>query len=139
MTAIFIAVVIIAYILVFIFSLVCFFIAYKHSDYGVKDIYSYVFCFLVFGCLGFFVANHFALMTSDKSITLAMGYAAMPITQMSIAILSYPMIVLFKDKIGLKYPPVFLGILASAPLSFLLTSTLSFYYWQFLGDSYFGK
>lgn len=133
MTAIFLTILIVAHILIFIFSILAFVFAYKKSHYSSKDIYLFLGCFTLCGLLGFFIANHFAFLTSDKSVTLAMGYTAMPITQMSVTILSYPIVELLKQKMELNYAPVLFGIVASAPLSFLLTSTLSFYYWQLLG------
>ena len=122
------------HIILFALSLFFFSVFFKKENYKKAEALSFGVSFLSVGILGFFVANHFSFLSSDSSVLLAVGYTVVPITQVAICMLSYPVVKGF----NFKYPPLFFGVMASAPLSFFLSTTLTQTYWEFLGRNIYG-
>jgi len=138
MTAVLAAGIALFHIFIFIACVAIFVLFYKKDKYSKIEISIFTLTIALVGVIGFFIANHFALLSTDKSVLLAMGYTAIPITQMGMVLLSYPIITLLKERFNLRYPPIILGIIASAPFSYLLTTILSPTYWSYLGEKIYG-
>ena len=92
------------------------------------------------GALGFFCANQVAFASDDPSVMMTIGYTIVPITQASFAFLSYTTlyIVNSQTKKNIRFAPILLGIVTSAPISVLITTVLSQTYWNFLGKNIYG-
>lgn len=129
----------IIHLFIFITAVGLFYIFYKKQNYSKDQILWFCTTFILAAISGFFFANHFSFISTDSSLLLAIGYSIFPITQISLLLLSYPIIQLLNRKYKVKYAPVFLGIVASAPLSLLLMVTLAQFYWDFLGRSIYGQ
>lgn len=138
MTAIALSIMIIFHIMAFMLAGFFFYTFYKKEHYTKKELVTFISTLFGIGILGFFAANHFSFLSSDSSVLLAIGYSAFPITQIAALLLVYPVFIVIEEKYKLKFAPIFLGIIASAPFSFLLSGILTQHYWEFLGRSIYG-
>ncbi len=128
------------YIVLFIASLALFYVFYKKQNYKIKHIFQYVITIILASITGFIVANHMAMIGDNNSVVASIGYAAIPITQASILLISYS-VVQWMNKAAEKkiiYAPIFLGTVSSMSISFLMTLTVSKYYWAILGKNIYG-
>ena len=138
MTGIFAGIVAMVHLLIFVTAIIAFCLYYKKVNLEKSQILIFAGLALTFGVLGFFVANHFAFITKDSGVMMTVGYTAVPITQMGLSLMSYPLVYMLQTKFKVKYFVVLLGIVTSAPLSLLLAASFSQYYWEFLGKNIYG-
>lgn len=126
---------------VFIFVLACctFYFFYDKQGYRKSDFILFLGVTILSSLVGFLFANHYAFLSKDSSLLLSVGYACFPIAQGSMLLLSYPAIQLIKYKYSIRYAPIFLGIVASAPVSLLLVVSFAQFYWDFLGKNIYGR
>lgn len=113
---------------------------YKKENYTSKELTIYLITILSSTVIAFFIANQLALISDDPSVMMAIGYTVIPITQGSLAFLSYTIVNILNssESRNIRYAPVLLGIITSAPVSLLATSTLSEFYWNWMGLSIYG-
>jgi hypothetical protein len=126
---------------VFITSIALFTVFYKKENYGSSELITFISLIFIIGVVGFFTANQVAFISDDPSVLMSIGYSIIPITQASLALLSYSVLYLVntKTKKPIKFAPICLGIIGSAPVSVLSTTLFSQPYWTFLGKSIYGQ
>ncbi|MBT4792936.1 MAG: hypothetical protein HON90_15275 [Halobacteriovoraceae bacterium] len=130
----------IIHFIIFLGGIFLFYLIYKKENYYKKDIYTYIVCTLILSLVGFFVGNHLAMFTGDGGVMKSVGYTAIPITQISFALLAYASIqyINYNEKYQVRMGPYILAAMTSAPLSLLLAASISQSYWQLLGKSIYG-
>ena len=128
------------YLCVAIICLTAIFMLKKKDILSTSDLK--VFFYIGFGItvLDFFISNHLAMFTGDSSVLAAIGYSAVPITQASVALISYSLLQILNKKNNKenKYTPYLLGSGFSAACAYGVTAALSPMYWEFLGKTIYG-
>ncbi|MFT6633066.1 MAG: hypothetical protein ACJAS4_003035 [Bacteriovoracaceae bacterium] len=125
---------------IFIFSIFLFTVFFKKENYGRSELVTYLSIIMFVGMLGFFCANQITFASDDQSIMMTIGYTIVPITQASFAFFSYTVLYIInsKTKKNIRYAPILLGTITSAPVSVLMSTVLSQAYWNFLGKNIYG-
>ena len=129
----------ILYILISFFTIGMYVYVHRKEAYSKADLTIFILSTLFVTVVSFFVVNHLAISTSEATVMTSFGYSAVPITQFSLILLSYPMIQLLSMKgKKVKYGPVFFGIVLSTGLNYGATLLLATSYWEVLGVSIYG-
>ncbi len=134
-----IAIIGIAYILISIITIGMYVYVHRKQAYTRSDLSVFILTTFIITILSFFVVNHLAIFTSEATVMTSFGYSAVPITQFSLLLLSYPIVQILSSKgKSLKYGPIFFGIVLSAGLNFGATLLLATTYWEMIGVSIYG-
>lgn len=106
------------------------------EKYSKKEIATFIIMMLSTSVIGFFAAIHASILLPNPSIMRAVGYVAVPLTQVFFLLLTY-VIVQFQNTFQnkqIRITPFLLGIVASAPISFLIMTLFGAAYWVTLGN-----
>ena len=137
MLSVVIAILGLIHFLIFLLSILFFVIIYKKEKYQKIDLIKFLFTIFSVSVFSFFLVNHLTFIADSAQLLHAILISMLPISQLSILLLSYPLIKFLND--NEKYASYFFGIMASIFLTLILVITLGETYWDLLGKNIYGR